>query len=253
MATEVYFEDSNGYRLFGNLSVVNDDISNPIVILCHGFTIDNMHPPFPDLERSLNENNISTIRIDLFGHGKSEGEIKDLTITKGVDSIESCITFLGSQGFTRISLLGESLGGMCSTVVASRLKCLSALCLKSPVSDYVAVEHLRKTAQDFKSWEENGIFSYTNSFGTAIKIKHDFYTDLQQYDGINLAKSISIPTLVIHGTKDSVVPFQQSKDLVTNLRKGSLKIFEEVGHKFYPGKDFDEMIISITDFFVKNV
>jgi esterase/lipase len=253
MATEVYFEDSNGLRLFGNLSVLNDDISNPIVIICHGFTIDNTHPPFPDLERSLNENNISTIRIDLFGHGNSEGEIEDLTITKGVDSIESCITFLGSRGFTNISLLGESLGGMCSTVVASRLKGLSALCLKSPVSDYVAVEHLRKTAQDFESWKEEGFFAYTNSFGTAIKIKYDFYEDVQKYNGILLAKHISIPTLVIHGKKDSVVPLQQSKDLVSNLHKGSLKIFEEVGHKFYLGKDFDEMIISITDFFVKNV
>ncbi|TDA70375.1 MAG: alpha/beta hydrolase [Clostridia bacterium] len=55
---------------------------------------------------------------------------------------------------------------------------------------------------------------FTGPKGTAVRLKEEFFTDLQQHDLLKAASRISPrPLLVIHGTADDVVPIQDAIDL----------------------------------------
>ena len=64
------------------------------------------------IAQSLIENNFSVLRFDFSGCGESEGG--KITVENEVDDLKSAINFIQEKGFSRIGLIGESLGGLVS-------------------------------------------------------------------------------------------------------------------------------------------
>ena len=63
---EKVFIKSNNLKICGLLSNPTDNVSKPLIILCHGFSSNKNSQKYVTLEKILNQNNISTIRIDFF-------------------------------------------------------------------------------------------------------------------------------------------------------------------------------------------
>jgi alpha/beta superfamily hydrolase len=68
-----------------------------VIILCHGFTTSKDSSTNIELEQKLNSKNIATLRFDFFGHGESEGDFKNITISEAVDDILNAIKYLKNE------------------------------------------------------------------------------------------------------------------------------------------------------------
>ena len=243
MEQKVYFENSNEIKLCGILSDDNKD--NPIIILVHGFHSNKDRKTAVTLQNLLNKHNFSTFRIDLFGHGESEGNIEDITISEAVDDIKNAISYLKDQGFTKIGLLGSSFGGIASIMVASQSNDIYVLALKCPVSNYEEKERARIGDEGIKEWKEKGYII------RETKRKWKFYEDFKNNNGYEAAKNIKIPTIIVHGDKDDVVSVEQSKKTASIIENCRLEIIEGTDHDFSGPGNFDKMINFIVDFIVE--
>ena len=166
---KVEFKDSEGNNVVGILS--NPTESSSVVILAHGFTTSKDSSTNVWLEKEFNQENIAALRIDLYGHGESEGNFEDITISKAVDDILSAIDFVKRKGFTSIGLMGSSFGGMASILAASKSNDLKVLALKCPVSDYITKLLTQKNKFPKEIWKEQGFIMHK---GTK-KLNYSFF------------------------------------------------------------------------------
>ena len=65
---------------------------------------------------------------------------------------------------------------------------------------------------------------------------------------MNRLNEISIPTLVIHGSEDPLIPLDHGIAIANEIRNSTIYIMEGVGHNF-PKEEIPEIIIKLTDHF----
>jgi len=111
----------------------------PTVILIHGFSANRLEfgSSFVHMSRLLERNGIASVRVDLSGHGESDGDFFDVTITGEIAETRSVVQVVRAFDFAdpaRIGLLGMSMGGVVAGIVAAEEPGIRALCLWSPAA-----------------------------------------------------------------------------------------------------------------------
>jgi uncharacterized protein len=254
MEEKIYFKDSKGNKLCGILSNPTENKDKPMIILCHGFSSSKNSSTYVALEDSLNKKEISTFRFDFYGHGESEGEFADITISLAVDAVLSAIKFLKEKDYTKIGLVGSSFGGMASLVAASKTEDLFVLALKCPVSDYLGKLIAQKSKAEINSWKENGFINYLSGSRGKLKLNYSFFEDAETYNGnYENYRKIKVPTLIVHGDKDITVPIEQSKKTASLIPDCKLEIIENADHFFKGLGEFEKVTNFITNFILENL
>ena len=251
MQEKIYFSNSNGVKLCGILSNPASDVFSPIIILCHGFTTSKDNFTNRKLEEILNQKNIVTFRFDFFGHGESEGDFSQITISEGVDDILQAVKYLKTLGYSKIGLFGGSFGGICAIMAASKIKDLYLLALKSAVGNYKERDLAVKSKEELTSWKQEGYQIYVSGNGDEHKLNYSFFEDYDNNDGYIAAENIKIPTLVVHGDADESVPVEQAVKISKILQNGKLELVEGANHHYSGLGHFDKMIKIISDFIIK--
>jgi hypothetical protein len=247
MDQKLFFQNSKGNKLCGLLSNSTGDISRPIIILVHGFSSNKNTSNFVKLKDILDKDNIATFRFDVFGHGESEGKFEDITISEAVDDILRTIKFLQSKGYKRIGLLGSSFGGISSIMAASKTNDLFMLALKSPVSDYLEVEMNRFSKKDLEEWRKQGYRDYEDD-GKILKLGYTFIADFENNDAYKAATQIGIPTLIVHGDADDVVPVSQSVKTSLLIPNCKLVLIKGANHRYTEGDQAEQMLKAFSEF-----
>jgi len=249
---KVYFKNSKGNNLCGILSNPTSNKERPIIILCHGFSTSKGSQTCKRLQEILNSHQMSTLRFDFFGHGESEGEFKDITISEAVDNILNAISFLKKPGYSRIGLFGSSFGGIASIMAASKTNDLFILALKSPVSNYEEKELATEKEEELKDWKEKGYRYYVSGDGRKLRINYTFFEDFKNNDGYEAAKKIKTPTLIVHGDKDESVPVEQSKKTADLIENCKLEVVKGADHRYSNPEHFERMKGLISEFIITN-
>ena len=163
----------------------------------------------------LLENGFMTISFDAPAHGKSSGK------TTMMNEFVKTALFLEKEFGPFEIAIGHSLGGM--TVLNSvklGLKVKKAIVIGSGdvitdiIKEFVAKIQLKPKLVN--------------------KIKQHFYRkfgeDIDNYSAYIAAKSVKIPTLVLHDTEDKDVPVSCAHHIRQNLEQGEILITNGLGH-----------------------
>ena len=67
---------------------------------------------------------------------------------------------------------------------------------------------------------------------------------------LNELPGLQMPTLIVWGTEDRVLPYWQARDALTHLKEGSLELIPNCGH--LPHVEQPERFVSILDGFLRN-
>jgi len=253
MQEKIHFSNSKGNKICGILSNPTSETNVPVIILCHGFTTSKDGSTNTKLEKIFNNHKIATFRFDFFGHGESEGNFEDITISEAVDDILNAIKYLKNKGFSNLGLVGSSFGGISSIMAASKTDDLFVLALKSPVSDYYEVDTKRRTKEEIEDWKTKEYVIHRNSKGEEKRLKYSFFDDFKNNDAYEAAKKIKIPTLIIHGDQDKTVPVEQSKKTSRIIENCKLEIITGADHKYSNPGEFEKMIDLISKFIIEHI
>jgi len=170
--------------------------------------------------------------------GESEGDYAQATVTNYLSDLNDVIGWAKKQGWYRepFCLVGHSLGSSCSLHYAARhpQKVLAIVPASTTVSGEMMIK--RCNPDELKEWRASGwqILDSHTKLGIDKKLNWpQFEADSLKYDIIPLVDKITMPILMIVGSRDTFTPPEDQKCLFDKLPgKKELHIIDGGPHTF---------------------
>ncbi|MCT9137585.1 alpha/beta hydrolase family protein [Streptomyces violarus] len=179
----------------------------PTAVFVHGFTSNRLElPNFVAMSRLLEAAGIASVRFDLSGHGESDGDFFDVTITGEIAETRAVLQAVRAFDFVdpdRIGLVGMSMGGVVAGIVAAEEPGIGALCLWSPAAiapSEIGSGYLKGRAIA-PEIEEKG---YVDADGH--RMSPALVEDIARLDVYGRSAAYRGPALILHGDKDDIAP-----------------------------------------------
>jgi uncharacterized protein len=184
----------------------NQGKCNPVIVICHGFTGSRIGADrlFVQAARSFSEAGYLTVRFDYSGCGESTGDYGAGGINSMVEETRTVLDYILSHDcvdFSRVILIGHSLGGAVAVQTAVRDKRVKRLVLWAPVAHPLADISRIMGAKVHKQIIANGEADYLG-----YTIKEQFLQSLADCRPLQETKQFRGDVLVLHGAADEVIP-----------------------------------------------
>lgn len=162
-----------------------------------------------------------------------------------------------NHGYNEIYLIGHSMGGLIASFLAVKYKEVKRLVLAAAAFEYLqfnngevnVVDSLKITPNIIKQYSPNNVISRILSQPlSTYKEFMDLSAMLQE-----IPKQITIPTLVIHGSKDEIVPPSSSQRIYKeiNNKNKELVIVNDATHDLFHDEKKEEAIKCVEQYLKK--
>ncbi|HEX3011180.1 MAG TPA: alpha/beta fold hydrolase [Syntrophomonadaceae bacterium] len=222
----------------------------PCVIFCHGFTGERVGANFMHVKvaRALEDMGIISVRFDFLGSGESDGEFKDMTMSREVEECEAIVDYvskLAPVDSNNINLLGYSLGGpVCLQTAERHPDIIKNLILLSPAADMLDVITQAIRGPKVYNYLKEGWVDFHGNQVSKAAIDDIFAVNL--YDS---ARTFKGGVLLVHGTQDECIPPFTSIKLQEVFPNGAqLKLIDGADHHYATMAYLDELIAAIREF-----
>lgn len=222
---------SEGKKINGNLHLPKRK-SPPCVVTLHGLDSSKDSRKWSILASNLCEAGFACLRFSFRGCGKGEarsaGAFEDTSLTGRIKDYQTALQFLEETdkvNIKRVGVIGSSFGGMVAIAAPNRK-------IKAMISLATPYQLLNPSKN-----EEGG---YILPSGRRLTDK--FFQDVQKYDLLKAMKEAP-PILIIHGSKDLIVPVEQAYRLYKSANEPkALEIVEGANHRFSQTKNLDTVL-----------
>jgi len=160
-----------------------------------------------------------------------QGEFRRLTISGQMLVVGSAVS-AHREKLTEgepLVLMGSSLGGYLAALYAERHpKAVDRLILLAPAFEFLQRWRERLSAREIEQWKREGtipIYHYGSK--TEQRLGYQFLEDAAKYEA---APDFHQRALILHGTEDTVVPCQVSRDFALEHTRARLALFKS-GHE----------------------
>lgn len=135
------------------------------------------------------------------------GDFSQLTITRQVNQVAA--EFPDTS--VPVTLIGSSLGGLTSAYLGQQYPQVQRLVLLAPAFGFLSHWLPKLGDEQVQRWQrERYLTVYHYGEKRSLPLSYDFITDAAQYQEELLHRPI--PTLILHGKKDEVIPITVSRD-----------------------------------------
>ena len=240
----------DGVKLNAKLDMpVPAEGKHPLVIVIHGFTGHMEERHITEVSKALNGIGFATLRVDMYGHGHSDGAFRDHTLYKWLTNAMTVIDYARSLEFvTDLYLCGHSQGGM-TVMLAAALKhdVIRGIIPMSPATSIP--EGARRGMLLGRPFDPNRIpdeMPVKEGFtlgGNYIRVAQTVHVeDAYRYQG---------PILFVHGDADETIPVGASVEAATHFRNSELAVIAGDSHCY----DFhlDEAVAAVRDWLIKKM
>ncbi|GAF66727.1 putative hydrolase [Bacillus sp. TS-2] len=174
----------------------------PLIIFTHGFAGNKIgeHRLFIKASRFFASQGFATLRFDFSGCGESSGDYGEVTLSKQLIELKEIIQYaqtLEEIDQNRIILLGHSLGGAISALVAADFPFIQEVILWSAVSDPYE-ELLSITGKDAQEIAYlNGEYDFNGFI-----LSKQFFQDLKHHNPLKKMEKFKGKLIALHGDRD---------------------------------------------------
>jgi pimeloyl-ACP methyl ester carboxylesterase len=148
----------------------------------------------------------ATAGLELVIPDFNAGGFSDFTITRQLRQVASHCREAASP----LTLIGSSLGGWAALLLAQEQITVDRLVLMAPALGFPSLWLERLGAAALEHWQQAQalpVYHYIEK--QQVPLKYEFVTDAQQYLQHNFDRPL--PTLILHGQHDEVVPIEVSR------------------------------------------
>lgn len=235
----------------------------PVIIFCHGYKGFKDWGGWDLMAETFAKEGFFFVKFNFSHNGTTPENPSDFidieafgenNYTKELDDLQSVIDWLHLPDnkynvhldFSKINLFGHSRGGGIAIIKASEEKRINKLVTLSSVSDFAS----RFPEQEkIDEWEERGV-SYIVNTRTKQQLPHhfQFYRDFKENEErltiSRATKELSIPHLIVHGSKDTTVPISDSGQLFKWSPNPELLLVEGADHVYCISHPWEEEELS---------
>ena len=213
------FITDDGVRLNARLELPAEHIDRcPLVIVIHGFTGHMEERHILAVSQAIREAGCATLRVDMYGHGHSDGEFSRHTLFKWLSNALTVIDYARSLEFvTELFLCGHSQGGL-TVMLAGAMKheSISGLIPLSPA--WMIPAEAREGILLGERFDPDRIPETLAPWGLGgnyVRVAQTIRVEpaIDRYQG---------PVLIVHGTGDETVPVEYAVRAAERYRRGEL-------------------------------
>lgn len=203
----------------------------PLVIIIHGFTGHKDEPHLLAAAETFRSLGCATLRVDMYGHGKSGGSFREHTLYKWLTNAMTVIDYARGLDFVSdLYLCGHSQGGL-TAILAAGLKhdVIKGVIPLAPACMIPALARsgglLGSSFDPDHPPEELTVWGSWVLGGNYVRVAQTLHVEeaIDRYDG---------PVLIVQGEKDDPGLVQSAVDAAKRYRHGRLVMIPGATHCF---------------------
>lgn len=227
----------------------DENAVDTLLVMVHGFPGHKAgnNDLYGDLEFMLADKGHHVLRFDFRGCGHSDGKEEAFTFKNAADDLRNIVKWGKERGYKKFFIIAEGLGATITIMNISKDIC--GLILLWPILDV----QLYYTS-NFASLEVDDDFQ-DKKYLKVNKHRYgvDFIRELKQGQLVTDLHNVSMPTLILHGARDEIVPIEHL-DLARrymNARRVEITTFHDGEHGLQKLSHRKMMFYHITQFAAK--
>ncbi|MCR4650153.1 MAG: lysophospholipase [Lachnospiraceae bacterium] len=229
-----FYINSDGIRLHAVLDRPAEGCKGALCILVHGFTGNMDEDLLKRVRDGMNKAGVMVLRVEMYGHGQSDGDFADHTLFKWISNAISVLRYVRSlDNVTDIYIAGHSQGGLLAMLTAAMYPdTIKALIPLSPA--WMIPENARKGEMLGMAFDPDHIpdklacwdHELSGDYLRTARMLH-VEDEIARYHG---------PVLVIHGKEDEAVPYEVGR-LASELYENARLVTIEGADHCYTGRE----------------
>ena len=163
-----------------------------------------------------------SLGIDIKTPDLNYKDFSRLTLTRQLNQVET--EFLQTQSsesvenvkkLGEVTIIGSSFGGLTAAWLAQRQLSVKQIVLLAPAFQFLSHWLPQLGQQQLEKWQsEKYLPVYHYAEERYLPLNYEFVADMAQYPEEKLMRSI--PTLILHGKHDTIIPIQASRSFASN-------------------------------------
>ncbi|MBQ1315173.1 MAG: alpha/beta hydrolase, partial [Erysipelotrichaceae bacterium] len=193
-----FYINSDGIRLHAKLEMSeNFNGKCPLAIIIHGLTGHMEEEHIVGVAKVMNEVGIAALRVEMYGHGKSEGKFEEHTLLKWINNALDVVDYAKKLDFvTDLYICGHSQGGLLTMIIGGlRNDDFKAIIPMSPA--VVILDAARKGIFFGVSFDPQHIPDELDAI--LYKINGNYFRTAQMININELIDRYSGPVFIVHG------------------------------------------------------
>jgi uncharacterized protein len=148
-----------------------------------------------------------SLKINLNTPDLNQGDFTHLTLSRQMQQVTAAFPPMPQP----VTLIGSSLGGLTAAWIGEHQPQVDRLVLLAPAFQFLAHWLPKLSTEQLQRWQTEQYLSvYHYSVQQMLPLHYSFVTDAAQYEDTKLQRPV--PTLILHGRSDEVIPIQASRD-----------------------------------------
>jgi pimeloyl-ACP methyl ester carboxylesterase len=210
-----------GRRLAGN---------DPLLVFVHGFRSQHRGNKAEAIARFAAGRGLGCLRLDLLGHGHSDGTFPDFRVSEAVRDVQEAIAALSPAA---VVLIGSSLGALIALRLAQGggLPVKGLLCI-APACHFISRNPAAQNASLRLQLQRQGyIEAFDPDRQQPYRIPQAMIDDALACEPAPGPIDMPLPVRLVHGTEDASVPHAESEDLHRRIPGSTLRLVEGGDHR----------------------
>ena len=223
----------------------------PLVIIIHGFTGNKEEDHLTAVSRMLNGIGLATLRVDMYGHGQSDGQFRDHTLFKWMNNAMAVIDYALTLDFvTDLYLCGHSQGGL-TVILAAALK-------HDKIRGLIPMSPATMIPDCARKGDLLGIKFDPDNLPDEVPLESKDQTLKGNY--VRVAQTIHVeeaidryrgPVFLVHGDADETVPVQCSIDAEKRYNNAELVVIPGDDHCYH--YHLDQVVEAVRTWMLKQL
>ncbi len=238
---EEFYIDSDEMKLHAKLQRPEGKEKCPLVIVVHGLTGHMEEEHIIAAADVFCQMGLAALRVEMYGHGKSEGRFEDHTMFKWANNLLDVVRYARGLDFvTDLYLCGHSQGGLL-TVMGGGL-CPDVFKAIIPMSPAINIPEAVKKGDFFgQKIDFENMPDHFDCFG--YRLNCDYMRVARMIDADDYVGKYHGKVFIVHGEMDEAVPIRYGMYLAEKYENGRIEVIKDANHGYEGHMDeFREVI-----------
>lgn len=225
-----FFIEYDGQRMHAKLDFPSGELDRrPVLVLLHGYTGHMEERHIRATARTATDEGWVVLRVELYGHGQSDGKFEDHTVLKWVGQAVAAIDYARKLPFADgVVLAGHSQGGLTAMLAgAFKRGQLKGLILLAPA--VVIRDGARDGGLFGGQFDPEDVPEFVELDG-GRRLNGNYIRAAQLLPVEDAARAYGGPVLIVHADTDEAVPVQCAYDAGKLYRNAELVVIRDDTH-----------------------